>query len=154
MISNAFFFLAVDPRWSRSLPRDAGRGEGPTSQRPRKLHKERDSVFWVPSKNRRGGGGKGRGGGRGGGGRRETEATFTFVSPWKGGVRAAIFATPEGGSLPPRLSERRRTNRYPYPSAGKAGSKVPAFKLSLTVALGPGFAQRGWGRPEGLFLSR
>ena len=93
-------------------------------------------------------------GGRGGGGRRETEATFTFVSPWKGGVRAAIVATPEGGSLPPRLSERRRTNRYPDPSAGKAGSKVPAFKLSLTVALGPGFAQRGWGRPEGLFLSR
>ena len=37
-------------------------GEGPCSQRPRKLHKERDSVFWVPSKNRRGGGGKGSGG--------------------------------------------------------------------------------------------
>lgn len=126
-------------------------GEGPCSQRPRKLHKERDSVFWVPSKNRQGGGGKGSGEG---GGRRETEATFTFVSPCKGGVTATIFATPEGGSLPPPLSERRRTNRYPHPSAGKAGRKVPAFKLSLTVALGPGFDQKGWGRLEGLFLSR
>lgn len=89
-----------------------------------------------------------------GGGRRETEATFTFVSPWKGGVRAAVSATPKGGSLPPPLSERRRTNRYPHPSAGKAGRKLPGFKLSLTVALGPGFDQKGWGRPEGPFLSR
>lgn len=108
-------------------------GEGPCSQRPRKLHKERDSVFWVPSKKSAGRGRKRKRGGKAG--RRETEATFTFVSPWKGGVRATVFATPEGDSLPPPLSERRRTNRYPHPSAEKAAKKPPAFKLSLTVAL-------------------
>lgn len=38
-------------------------GEGPCSQRPRKLHKERDSVFWVPSKKSAGRGRKRKRGG-------------------------------------------------------------------------------------------
>lgn len=77
-------FSGGGPEVGKERAKGCREGEGPCSQRPRKLHKERDSVFWVPSKNRRGGGGKGSGVG-GKAGRRETEATFTFGSPWKGG---------------------------------------------------------------------
>lgn len=114
-------------------------GEGPSSQRPRKLHKERDSVFWVPSKNRRGGGGKGSGGEGG-----EPKRRLPPSPPWKGGVGAGVCATPEGGSSPPPSSERRRTNGSPPPCAGEAGRKPPAFKLSLTVAQRACCDQKGW----------
>lgn len=124
----------MDPRWERSGPRDAGRGKGRAHGARGSCIRKETPFFGSPQKI--GGEGEEKEAGWGGeAGRRETEATFTFVSPWKGGVKATVFATPEGGSLPPPLSVRRRTNRYPHPSAEKAGKKPPAFKLSLTVAL-------------------
>lgn len=63
-------FSGGGPEVGKERAKGCREGEGPCSRRPRKLHKERDSVFWVPSKNRRGGGGKGSGvGGRRGGGK-------------------------------------------------------------------------------------
>lgn len=132
MIYNAFFW-----RWTRG---GKGAGQGMQGRGKGCAHSARGSCIrketpFFGSPQKIGGEGEEKEAGGGEAGRRETEATFTFVSPWKGGVRATVFATPESGSLPPPLSERRRTNRHPHPSAEKAGRKPPAFKLSLTVAL-------------------
>lgn len=109
--------------------KDAGRGKGRAHSARGSCIRKETPFFGSPQKI---GGEEEEKEARGG---RETKATFTFVSPWKGGVRATVLATPQGGSLPPPFSERRRTNRYPHPSTGKAGRRPPAFKLSLTVAL-------------------
>lgn len=118
-------------------------GEGPCSQRPRKLHKERDSVFWVPSKNRRGGGGKGSGVG-GGVGRRETEVTFTFSRgrvvygprssrPWRAAGYPHLLPSADGQT------------DTPTPPRGRLGRNHPLLNFLSRSRCGPCFAQKGLG---------
>lgn len=60
-------FSGGGPEVGKERAKGCREGEGPCSQRPRKLHKERDSVFLGPLKKSAGRGRKRkRGGGEGG----------------------------------------------------------------------------------------
>lgn len=60
-----------------------------------------------------------------GGQRRKTKATFTFVSPWKGGARALTHATRQCGWMSHPCCVGARTDRQtPRPDAEKAATLV------------------------------
>lgn len=65
--------------------------------------------------------------------RRKTKATFTFVSPWKGGARAVTHATRQCGWISHPCCVGARTDRQ-TPRAGASRRKPPHWS---TFSHGP-----------------